>query len=86
MDIGIRKELTNKDVVKLLKQGYSAEAVIEQRLRKLARERANLDITDFAYKVQDLTPKDAIKAIDERYEREILAGTRPGDAFLDPPE
>lgn len=86
LDIGIRKELTNKDVVKLLKQGYSAEAVIEQRLRKLAREKAKLDITDFAYKVQDLTPEDAIKAIDERYEREILAGTRPGEAFLDPPE
>ena len=81
LDIGIRKELTNKDVVKLLKQGFSAEAVIEQRLRKLAREKANLDITDFAYKMQDLTPEEAIKAIDERYQREILAGTRPGDAF-----
>ena len=81
LDIGIRKELTNKDVVKLLKQGFSAEAVIEQRLRKLAREKANLDITDFAYKMQDLSPEEAIKAIDERYQREILAGTRPGDAF-----
>ena len=81
LDIGIRKELTNKDVVKLLKQGFSAEAVIEQRLRKLAREKANLDITDFAYKMQDLTPEQAIEAIDERYQREILAGTRPGDAF-----
>ena len=81
LDIGIRKELTNKDVVKLLKQGFSAEAVIEQRLRKLAREKANLDITDFAYKMQDLSPEEAVKAIDERYQREILAGTRPGDAF-----
>ena len=81
LDIGIRKELTNKDVIKLLKQGFSEEAVIEQRLRKLAREKANLDITDFAYKMQDLTPEEAIKAIDERYQREILAGTRPGDAF-----
>ena len=81
LDIGIRKELTNKDVVKLLKQGFSAEAVIEQRLRKLAREKANLDITDFAYKMQDLSPEEAIKAIDERYQKEILAGTRPGDAF-----
>ena len=81
LDIGIRKELTNKDVVKLLKQGFSAEAVIEQRLRKLAREKANLDITDFAYKMQDLTPEQAIQAIDDRYQREILAGTRPGDAF-----
>ena len=86
LDIGIRKELTNKDVVKLLKQGYSAEAVIEQRLRKLAREKAKLDITDFAYKMQDLSPEEAVKAIDERYQREILAGTRPGDAFLDSPE
>tara|TARA_B100000508_G_scaffold132955_1_gene122377 strand:+ start:54 stop:1859 length:1806 start_codon:yes stop_codon:yes gene_type:complete len=81
LDIGIRKELTNKDIVKLLKQGFSAEAVIEQRLRKLAREKANLDITDFAYKMQELSPEEAIKAIDERYQREILAGTRPGDAF-----
>jgi len=81
LDIGIRKELTNKDVVKLLKQGFSAEAVIEQRLRKLAREKANLDITDFAYKMQDLSPEEAVKAIDKRYQREILAGTRPGDAF-----
>ena len=81
LDIGIRKELTNKDVVKLLKQGFSAEAVIEQRLRKLAREKAKLDITDFAYKIQDLSPEEAMKAIDERYQREILAGTRPGDAF-----
>ena len=86
LDVGIRKELTNKDIIKLLKQGFTAEQIIQQRLAKLAREKQLLDITDFAYKIQDLSPEDAIKVIDDRYQREILAGTRPADAFLEPPE
>jgi len=84
--MGIRKELTNKDIIKLLKQGFTAEQIIQQRLAKLAREKQLLDITDFAYKIQNLSPEDAIKEIDDRYQREILAGTRPADAFLEPPD
>lgn len=86
LDTTIRKELTNKDIIKLLKRGMTAEEITQQRLAKLAREKEQLDVTDFAYKIADMSPENAAKYIDDRYNREILAGGRVADAFLDPPE
>ena len=86
LDTSIRKELTNKDIIKLLKRGMTAEEITQQRLGKLAREKQQLDISDFAYKIADMSSEDAEKYIDDRYLREILAGGRVADAFLEPPE
>ena len=81
----IASELNNKDIVKLLKQGYSAEAIFQQRLKKLNREMQLLDIYDFQDSIRDLPVSEQVKLIDERYRKEILAGTNIA-VFLDPPE
>ena len=81
----IASELNNKDIVKLLKQGYSAEAIFQQRLKKLNREMQLLDIYDFQDSIRDLPVSEQVRLIDERYRKEILAGTNIA-VFLDPPE
>ena len=81
----IANELNNKDIVKLLKQGYSAEAIFQQRLKKLNREMQLLDVYDFQDSIRDLPVSEQVRLIDERYRKEILAGTNIA-TFLDPPE
>jgi hypothetical protein len=81
----IASELNNKDIVKLLKQGYSAEAIFQQRLRKLNREMQLLDVYDFQDSIRNLPVSEQVRLIDERYRKEILAGTNIA-TFLDPPE
>ena len=81
----IASELNNKDIVKLLKQGYSAEAIFQQRLKKLNREMQLLDIYDFQDSIRNLPVSEQVRLIDERYRKEILAGTNIA-VFLDPPE
>ena len=81
----IASELNNKDIIKLLKQGYSAEAVYQQRLQKLNREMQLLDVYDFQDSIRDLPPEVQIQKIDERYRNELLAGTNIS-TFLNPPD
>lgn len=81
----IASELNNKDIVKLLKQGYSAEAIFQQRLKKLNREMQLLDIYDFQDSIRNLPVSEQVRLIDERYRKEILAGTNIA-VFLDPPD
>lgn len=81
----IASELNNKDIVKLLKQGYSAEAIFQQRLRKLNREMQLLDVYDFQDSIRNLPVSEQVRLIDERYRKEILAGTNIA-TFLDPPD
>ena len=81
----IANELNNKDIVKLLKQGYSAEAIFQQRLRKLNREMQLLDVYDFQDSIRNLPVSEQVRLIDERYRKEILAGTNIA-TFLDPPD
>lgn len=81
----IASELNNKDIVKLLKQGYSAEAIFQQRLKKLNREMQLLDVYDFQDSIRNLPVSEQVRLIDERYRKEILAGTNIA-TFLDPPD
>ena len=81
----IASELNNKDIIKLLKQGYSAEAVYQQRLQKLNREMQLLDVYDFQDSIRDLPVEIQIQKIDERYRNELLSGTNIS-TFLNPPD